>query len=187
MSAFKSEKTIHVSVPDLAPVSAELAAHFRERGFQVEENETDAGWEVSITKGGMFKASVGLKIGLNITISPQAHSTLVRTAAGVFGRQAVPTALSMFIAWPVLLTQAWGVINQAGLNKEAVSVVELSLARHARLAQAGAAHPSPATVPAQRAGADGHAFCTNCGREQHTDARFCPWCGREREGYTTAR
>jgi zinc ribbon protein len=165
---FKSEKFVPISVPDLAPVAQELAEHFKQRDYQVEcVPLPTAGWEVGITRGGMFKAAVGLRSALKIQIEPNPAGTVVRAGAGVFGKQAIPTAITMFVAWPVLLTQVWGLVREAGLDGEAVKVVEVSLSRHQR-AGAGSAGP----------GAEAPRYCGNCGKELAESARFCPGCGQ---------
>jgi hypothetical protein len=191
MSMFKSERLIPVTAPDLGPVAAELAEHFRQRSYEVECLQVaDGAWQVGITRGGMFKAAVGLKSALKIEIERQPFGTMVRAGTGIFGKQAVPTAITMLVAWPVLLTQAWGLVQQAGLDGEAIRVVELSLTRGER---AGA---TPDAAPAAGAGAtepDGHdsraatagpaspaAFCTGCGSTLDADARFCASCGKAR-------
>jgi hypothetical protein len=180
MSLFKSERLIPVTAPDLAPVAAELAEHFRQRRYEVNCVQVGpAAWQVDITRGGMFKAAVGLRSALKIEIEGQAYGTMVRAGTGIFGQQAVPTMISMLVAWPVLLTQAWGLVQAAGLDDEAIKVVELSLTRGER------AGVTPDGQPAASAGAAAPAdpaFCTGCGSHIDATARFCPGCGQARVG-----
>jgi hypothetical protein len=193
VSVFKSEKLIWISVPDLTPVGHELVKHFQERGFEVtgEQNE-QGGWDISITKGGVFKAVLGLKTALKVEIKSQPGATLIRAGTGIFGRQVVPTAITMLVAWPVLLSQVWGLIRQANLDDEAIRVVEVSLNRLSRLgswpaevtpAPPGALppHNPPLVEPAgpQMSGSVG-SFCTNCGQLLSVDANFCAGCGQRR-------
>lgn len=180
MSMFKSEKLVPITVPDLAPVAQELAEHFKQRNYEVECLPLPtAGWQVGITRGGMFKAAVGLKSALKIQIEPSPGGTIVRAGAGIFSKQAIPTAISMLVAWPVLLTQVWGLIREAGLDGEAVKVVEVSLTRHHR---ASAAQPSATAAEAAMAaeGAAAARFCSTCGEAVGDSARFCPACGQAR-------
>lgn len=187
MSVFKSEKLIGITVPDIAPVAHELIQHFQERDYEVSGAETEqGGWEISITKGGVFKAAVGLKTALKIAIQPQPGGTLVRAGAGIFGRQAVPTAIMMLVAWPVLFGQVWGLISQSKLDDEAIRVVEVSLSRLSRLGDAqvtpalfGTPPPLAETAASVRPGtAEG--FCTNCGERLPAQAKFCAACGQRR-------
>lgn len=203
MSLFKSEKFVPISVPDVAPVAHELADHFKQRDYQVEcVPLPTAGWEVGITRGGTFKAAVGLKSALKIQIEPIPAGTMVRAGAGIFGKQAIPTAISMLVAWPVLLTQVWGLVREAGLDGEAVGVVEASLNRHQRVASsqsgasgsdrapsAGGATAADGTATADGApsadgpaAADGAAaarFAELSARESAGAARYCSGCGGE--------
>jgi hypothetical protein len=186
VSIFKSEKLIPIKVADLEPVAHEVQTHFQQRNYQVNSMQTAAEtWEVDITSGGMFKAAVGLKSALKIQIETMPAGTMVRAGAGIFGKQAVATVITMFVAWPVILTQAWGIIRQAGLDDEAVRIVEVSLSRHDRAARGrngrdpGLAEPSPAP-----AAANGFTptHCDGCGTQLVQASRFCPHCGQIRVG-----
>jgi hypothetical protein len=155
VSVFKSEKFIPIGVTDLTPVANELAAHFRQRNYQVECSQlSDGQWQVGITRGGTFKAIMGLKSALKIQLEAQPKGTMVRAGAGIFGKQAIPTAITLLVAWPVLITQVWGIVREAGLDDEAVRIVEVSLTRAQRLGGSPAANV-PSTVVA----------CTACGRK----------------------
>jgi hypothetical protein len=202
VSLFKSEKFVPISVPDVAPVARELAEHFKQRDYQVEcVPLPTAGWEVGITRGGIFKAAVGLKSALKIQIEPIPAGTMVRAGAGIFGKQAIPTAISMLVAWPVLLTQVWGLVREAGLDGEAVGVVEASLNRHQRVVSSQSGAPTTGGAPSAdgasdadgSSGADGAPsangasagaarYCSGCGGELGSSARFCPACGQARVG-----
>lgn len=206
MKIFKSETLIPITVDDLAPVAEELAGHFKQRNYQVECSQTDDGhWEVGITRGGIFKTVVGLKSALKVQIETRPRGTMVRAGAGIFGKQAAATAITLFAAWPigvpVLLAQSWGLIREAGLDNEAARVVEMSLTRAQRLAGApgggtngesrargtasdGSAGRSEAATAARtpqaraaRTESPG-AFCTACGRRLEEAARFCAGCGQ---------
>jgi hypothetical protein len=192
---FKTEKFIPVSVADLGLVAQELADHFKQRSYQVERSPLpDGEWEVGITRGGVFKAILGLKSALKIQIGARPAGTMVRARVGIFGKQVVPTVITMLVAWPVVLTQVWGVIREAGLDDEAVRVVEIILTRTERAARVPAGRapdpsgsPLPSSAPAG-VGAEGArveasnarsagAFCASCGGQVDESARFCPICG----------
>jgi len=192
MSIFRSEKVIAVKVADLEPVSTDLVKHFQERGYEATRmRRPDDAWEVSITKGSLFKAAVGLRTALKVQLVQQPGGTLVRAGAGVFGKQAVPAALTLFVAWPVLLAQVWGLINQAGLDDEAIKAVELSLNRLSRLSGAHDNGWAPTKDPSDDTGASAvavpfGAFCPRCGHRQTGDARYCPHCGASRAGHVSS-
>ncbi|MDV9173846.1 zinc ribbon domain-containing protein [Streptomyces sp. W16] len=175
MSAFSSEKLIAVSVPDLAPVVDDLKSHFQERGYEtVVSADQDGAHEVGITKGGMFKKVLGLRTALKIDLVPQPTGTLVRAGVGIFGKQVVPFVIAMLVTWPVLLTQMWGLISQAGLDDEAIKVAELSLNRIHRLS----AGQDPA--------AEHLNFCHQCGHPREGDANFCTKCGTRSTSHKAA-
>lgn len=187
---FRSQKIVDVSVDDLSTVTEALTDHFRSQGFETEGVQSKiGGWEVSIHKGGLFKAVVGLKIALKIEIIPQERSTLVSASAGVFGQQTIPTAITLLVAWPVALTQVWGLIKQARLDDEAISVVETNLIRAAQTGNAvptaSAIHTAaPKTVLSTRTGPPNaranEGFCFHCGQRLELAAQFCPSCGTPR-------
>jgi hypothetical protein len=206
MKVFRSERLVPIAVGDLEPVAQELAAHFKQRNYQVECSEVaDGQWEVGITRGGIFKTVVGLKSALKIQLEARPKGTMVRAGAGIFGKQAAPTAIAIVTAWPialpVVLAQVWGIVREAGLDNEAIRVVELSLNRVQRLtglsdngdksefrARDSVPNGPPARSAARPAGvADmrpqpGHAspgeFCTSCGRQLEGGSRFCAGCGQ---------
>jgi hypothetical protein len=134
VSVFKSETVIPISVTDLGPVAQELAEHFKQRSYQVECTETsDRKWEVGITRGGKFKSIAGLKSAMKIELEPLPRGTMVRAGAGLFGKQAAVTAVTVVIWWPLAIAPIWGMIREAGLDNEAVRVIEVSLKRAQRL------------------------------------------------------
>jgi zinc-ribbon domain len=194
MSIFKSEKFVQGTGVNLDVVAEELAEHFRERKYEVTYSQVDERtWDVSITRGGMFKQAVGLKSALKIEMEMRPKGTYIRAGAGVFGKQAVPTVISMFVAWPVILPQVWGLIRESGLDDEAVKVVEVSINRMLRSSGATVAGPADRNggghlderVPSSSAGSPGMStlarFCPKCGADRAPGARFCASCGAARD------
>jgi hypothetical protein len=185
MNPFKSEKIIPISVPDLAPVAQELQAHFEQRRYQVECQLVQPGvWEVGVTRGGMFKAAMGLKSSMKVQLKGVDGGTMVQARVGIFGKQAIPTMVTMLVLWQMIFLQAWTLIRESALDDEAVRVVQISLTRHQRAAgadRAGADRAGPAEEagdvrPPARAADPRH--CTGCGTGLDESARFCPQCGQ---------
>jgi zinc-ribbon domain len=169
MAVFKSARHIPGAVRDLAPVARDLEKHFIIKGFEVHKEPTVAGgWRVDISKGGMFKAVLGMKSALSVDIEPSATGTQVNAGIGIFGQQAIPTAISMLIFWPVLLTQLWGMIEQSNLDDEAIDTVERSIAAHSN---------APSVERAAGQAQASAKFCTSCGHALTVSAKFCPECG----------
>jgi len=131
MGTFNSTKTFPYSVEDIAPVAKDVMDHFEGQEFEVTEtNIPTGGVQVSIRKGGTFKAIIGMKSALNIKIEPVANGTTVDAGVGIFGQQAIPTAITLLVFWPVIIAQVWNMAKEADLDDEALDVAEESLKAH---------------------------------------------------------
>ena len=141
MGTFNSTKTFPYVVEDLAPVAQEVMDHFESQDYEVTDTHIPTGGvQVSIRRGGTFKAIIGMKTALNIKIEPVANGTTVEAGVGIFGQQAVPTAITLLIFWPVLVAQVWNMAQESKLDEEALKVAEESLKAHSSKA------PSEATA-----------------------------------------
>ena len=139
MGTFNSTKTVPYFVEDVAPVAQDVMRHFEQQDYEVTEtNIPTGGAQVSIRKGGTFKAIIGLKSALNIKIEPVANGTTVDAGVGIFGQQAIPTAITLLVFWPVLVAQVWNMAQEANLDDEALRVAEESLKAHSSSAPSGA-------------------------------------------------
>ncbi len=197
MGAFETSRLIPVVVPDLAPVANDVVTNFQVQGYEATAQQPlSGGWLISLRKGNAFKAILGMNLALNLEFSTMGNGTAAKAKVGVMGLQAVPTAISMLIFWPVALTQAWGMVQQSQLDEQALAVLEASLRAHAApgagapaAAPVAAATPlvnmaapvtaDPATATATQAPAA--KFCTQCGGPLQPSARFCPQCGTKVE------
>ena len=139
MGTFNSSKTFPYFVEDVAPVAQDVMRHFEQQDYEVTEtNIPTGGVQVSIRRGGTFKAIIGLKSALNIKIEPVANGTTVDAGVGIFGQQAIPTAITLLVFWPVLVAQVWNMAQEANLDDEALRVAEESLKAHSSSAPSGA-------------------------------------------------
>jgi hypothetical protein len=140
MGTFNSSKTVPYFVEDLAPVAQDVMRHFESQDFEVIETNIPAGGvQVSIRRGGTFKAIIGMKTALNIKIEPVANGTTVEAGVGIFGQQAIPTAITLLVFWPVLVAQVWNMAQEAKLDEEALGVAEESLKSHSQSPSGAAA------------------------------------------------
>jgi hypothetical protein len=131
MGAFSSSRTVPHVVENFAPVAQDVMAHFESQDYEVTETHIPTGGvQVSIRKGGTFKAIIGLRSALNIRIEPVANGTRVEAGVGIFGQQAIPTAITLLVFWPVLVAQVWNMAQEAKLDEEAIGVAEESLKAH---------------------------------------------------------
>lgn len=164
MGTFHTQKLLNGD-PSLIPqIAAELEASFAAEGFTVQNQSLISGAaEVSITKGGFFKAVLGMKTALKVMLKPQNGRIMFDAGVGIFGQQAIPTVISMLFYWPVLLTQIWGLVQQSHLDDKALSIAEQVISDHTVMN----------TASMSRAGK----FCTSCGKSISEEALFCPHCG----------
>jgi hypothetical protein len=139
MGTFNSSKTVPYFVEDFAPVAQEVMRHFESQDYEVTETLIPTGGvQVSIRRGGTFKAIIGMKTALNIKIEPVANGTKVDAGVGIFGQQAIPTAITLLVFWPVIIAQVWNMAQEANLDEEALRVAEESVKTHSSKAPSGA-------------------------------------------------
>ncbi|MGM9833425.1 MAG: zinc-ribbon domain-containing protein [Candidatus Limisoma sp.] len=174
MGTFNTKKTIYASPRLIAEMGERIATEFRNEGFEVELCQLmSEGCDISITKGGTFKAIMGMRSALKVSLMPQGDHILFDASVGIFGQQAIPTIISMFVWWPVLITQIWGMVNQAKLDDKALAIAEQVAAAH----NAAGGYQASYAAPQQPQPAQGARFCTNCGTPLLPQAKFCPECG----------
>lgn len=124
---------------------------------------SSGGYDISITKGGFFKAVLGMRTSLKVTLLPGAGTVNFEAGIGIFGQQAIPTVISMFFFWTVLITQVWGMFSQAQLDDKALNIATQVASQNV-------------VAPAETSGGD--VFCTSCGTRNTEPARFCKSCGQ---------
>lgn len=166
-------KTILNSNPSLIPAIADrICQTFAADGYEINrDNLMSGGVDISVTKGGVFKAIVGMKTALKITLIPQSNSISFEAGVGIFGQQALPTVISMLFFWPVLLTQIWGLIQQSGLDDKALAAAQAVISETGGYSSANLGNVTPPPVPGTSK------FCTTCGAKLAGNARFCSNCG----------
>lgn len=131
MATFNTKQTLYAS-PSLIPDIAErIKEDFLRDGFEVSTDAlSSGGYDISITKGGTFKAVLGMKTALKVTLLPLGGNINFEAGVGIWGQQAIPTIISMFFFWPVLLTQMWGMIEQSQLDDKALSIAQSVIKEH---------------------------------------------------------
>ena len=172
MGVFKTEKILCADAKLIPGIAEEIAADFKSDQFEVNVlNLVSGGADISLSKGGLFKAVLGLKSALKITMLPTSEGISFTAGVGIFGQQAIPSIISWCFFWPVLLTQISGMIKQAKLDDRALAVAERYIAAHAKDVS-----PSP------NGGASGVKFCSACGKAIEPNSAFCVHCGATVEG-----
>ena len=159
MGTFATKKILQGN-PSLIPVIAEqIKTEFAAEQFEVQiDNLLSGGVDISISKGGLFKAVLGLKSALKVSLIPKDNAIAFEAGIGIFGQQAIPTIISMLFFWPVLITQIWGIVQQSKLDDKALEIAEEVLTLNLDI--------------------NGMVFCTNCGYRNIKGAKFCSECGQ---------
>jgi hypothetical protein len=106
-----------------------------------------------------------MKTALKITLLPQVNTISFDAGVGIFGKQIIPTIIMWYVAWPVLLTQIWGLVQQSKLDDEALNIAKSTIASNGNnfsITDAG-----------------GIRFCTSCGTQNSESANFCCSCGKQ--------
>lgn len=167
MATFNTKKILHGSSALIPSIATRIQEEFQNEGYEVAMDAlSSGGYDISITKGGVFKAVLGMKTALKVTLLPQGENINFEAGVGIWGQQAIPTVISVLFFWPVLITQIWGMVEQSKLDDKALDiardVIYMNNAKGAGVSNAGSKHK----------------FCTNCGTENSETAKFCSECGR---------
>jgi hypothetical protein len=161
MATFSTKKVLYGSTSLIPTIADRIQEEFQHDGFEVSMDAlSSGGYDISITKGGVFKAVLGMKTALKVTLIPQGSNIQFEAGVGIWGQQAIPTVISMLFFWPVLITQIWGMVEQSKLDDKALRIAEDVISKN------------------NHYGAGANKFCTNCGTQNADSARFCSGCGR---------
>lgn len=168
MSTFSSSKVLNGNPAWIPEIANCIASEFQKDGFKAEIKNYPGGvYDISLAKGNVFKAVLGMKSALKVTLTPEVGSINIKAGVGIFGQQAIPTAITLFAFWPVLIPQIWGMVKQSKLDDKAIAIAEQIISqKHA------SSFSSYST-------GDGDCFCPNCGKKVAADARFCANCGEK--------
>lgn len=165
MATFNTKKILYGSPALIPTIAGNLQSKFQTDGYEVTMDAlSSGGYDVSITKGNMFKAILGMKTALKITLLPQGGNINFEAGIGIFGKQVIPTLIMWYIAWPVLLTQIWGLVQQAKLDDEALRIAEEVVYKDNKNVATPNSNESK--------------FCPYCGTENPADAKFCKLDGQ---------
>lgn len=170
MATYHTTKLLAATPAQTPQIAEAIRTDFEADGFEVAvDSLMSGGRDISITKGNLFKAVLGMRSALKITLTPQSDGVFFDANVGIFGQQAIPTVITMFLFWPVLLTQIWGLVQQASLDDRALAAAERAIDSTS----------SPSSLMSTSSTGTAQ-FCTSCGTKvDGTDAKFCPNCGNK--------
>lgn len=168
MAIFSTQKILYGSASLIPAIADRIQKDFRAEGYEVTSDVLiSGGYDISIAKGSTFKAILGMKTALKITLIPRNGNIHFEAGVGIWGQQAIPTIVSTLVFWPVRFTQLWGLIQQAELDDIALAIAE-DVIKNSAAGQ----------LPAETASPEGFTFCTHCGTRNVEGARFCCGCGK---------
>lgn len=170
MATYSKKKLLAAHPSQINAIAETIQNDFVLDGFEVKvDTLMSGGKDISITKGNLFKAVLGMRSALKVTLIPQTDGVLFDANVGIYGQQAIPSVISMLFFWPVLITQIWGLVEQSSLDDRALALAEQAIAGRAS---------SFATASSFTSSYSGsHKFCTNCGTKTDGTSKFCPECG----------
>ena len=161
MATFCTKKVLYTSSTLIPTIAKRIKQDFEAEGYNVSmESLSSGGYDISITKGGLFKAVLGMKTALKVTLLPVEGNIQFEAGVGIWGQQAIPTVISMLFFWPVIITQIWGMVTQSKLDDKALEIA------HDVVYSNG------------KDGGSDIKFCTSCGAQNGSDANFCSKCGK---------
>ena len=168
MAFFSTNKILYGAQPLISTIATHIKEVFQNDGYEVKVDELSSGaYDISISKGGIFKAILGMKTALKVSLIPRSHDIYFEAGVGIWGQQAIPTIISSFFFGPILLTQISGMVEQAKLDDKALQIAEEVIRVNASCVIAASEISS------------GNKFCTSCGSKNSASAKFCSACGKE--------
>lgn len=167
MATFSTKKILYGATPLIPTIANRISEEFQNDGYEVSMDAlSSGGYDISITKGGLFKAVLGMKTALKVTLLAEGQNVKFEASIGIWGQQAIPTVISMLFFWPVLITQIWGMVEQAKLDDKAL---EIAMDVVCMNKSSNVETVAPDSV--------GSKFCTACGTKNTESANFCCGCG----------
>jgi|ERR1035437_4405153 hypothetical protein len=164
MGVFFSSKTYNALPSIIEIVVNDVLERIKGEGYEATREILDSGGAViSIAKGGSVKAALGLKTALKVTIQPNGSQSFTAEAGvGIFGTQALPTAGMMVVAWPIIIPQIWGLIQQSKLDDHVLDLIQQSVIKFSA---------------SKKSNQDPDLFCPHCGHGLTNGTKFCSECG----------
>ena len=173
MGTFSTKKYLNGDPALIPQIAQRIEAAFGAEEYNVQSQSLlSGGYDISLSKGGVFKIILGMKTALKIMLKPQGEGILFDASVGLFGMQVIPTAIMLLVFWPVLVTQIWGLVRQAKLDDKALKIAEEVIRENSAN---GLGRVS------QIAGTITRKFCTACGAELPGEASFCHHCGAKQD------
>lgn len=128
MGTFTTRKILYGDVSQIPAIAERIRLDFASEGYEVRIGHLDKGHEIYITKGGLFKAALGLRSALKVTMKPSRDGNIeFKAGVSVVRQQFVPTLVTVFVFSPIVIAQIWGMVRQSGLDEKALAIAEKAL------------------------------------------------------------
>ena len=128
MGAFSTKKTLYGDAARIPQVAEKIRQAFVNENYEVRIEDPASGQRIFISKGGLFKAVIGARTALEITMQPNNTGNIAFEAGiSVVKQQLIPTLITMFVFSPVVIAQVWGMIKQSKLDEKALEIAEREL------------------------------------------------------------
>ena len=128
MGAFSIKKKLYGNSQNIPSVAEQIRKEFVAEGYEVRIAEPSTCQEIYITKGGLFKAILGLRSALKITMEPSRDGNIdFYAGVSIVKQQLIPTIITMTLFSPVVIAQIWGMIKQSKLDEKALEIAERTL------------------------------------------------------------
>lgn len=130
MGPFESKKVIYGNPSRIPFIAEEIRKSFQSEGFEVRIVDPSSGNEIYITKGGLFKAVLGLRSALKVTMKANREGYIdFKAGISIVRQQLIPTLITICVFSPVVIAQIWGMIRQSRLDEKALAIAESSVYR----------------------------------------------------------
>lgn len=165
MGTFNTRKTLYGSASLIPSIANRIEEEFQNDGYEVTMDAlSGGGYDISITKDGMFKAILGMKTALKVTLLPQGRNIIFEAGIGIWGQQVIPTAISMLFFWPIIITQIWSLVEQAQLDDKTLDIAKDVVYMNNNSSSSATSNMCK--------------YCTSCGTQNTESANFCCGCGK---------
>ena len=121
---FDSSADIKGDISLIPKIAEEIAKEFKAEGFTVDCKQYGDQYDLSLTNGGFLKVASGLNAALKVNIKPQNGIIRIDAGIGQYGERAAVAGLAALAAWPLAITQIWGLVKQSNLDDKAVAIAQ---------------------------------------------------------------
>ena len=177
MAIFNTKKILYASTSLIPQMANRIQKEFEFEGYDVTMDElSSGGYDISIAKVNIFKAVLGMRTAMKITLIPNDGNIHFEAGIGIWGQQIIPTIISMFMYLPTIFAQMWGIVEQSKLDDKALEIVNSVIAMNSTTIISTVTTTTTTTPPAKNIG---FRFCTSCGTKNPENTDFCSNCGKE--------